>query len=119
MSTAKPHGMLSPEERAEREAKLPRWARWELDRLRANARYDEKRMSDQITPKTVVWAEPYGSPPRPLGEVGQAIRFAKDPDDHHGYIDVKMQEDGMLEIHGADTLHVIPWVTNVVKIGLR
>lgn len=102
-----------------REARLPVWARRELEHLRQRLREAESsareaRLATGPEDSDVI-LDPYDTTPIRLGK-GTRIRFllsGGDPLRH--YVDVRVSR-GELDVLGGDTLAVIPWASNVVKV---
>jgi hypothetical protein len=108
MMTGKPEHDLS---------KIPKWARQEIERLRA----DNEAMAARLAAgpgDSDVFADPYSDVKRPLGR-GTMIEFG-DKDSEHGAWDVSLQ-DGELHVtlhslRAAGTAAVIPWSSTSVRV---
>ena len=98
------------------EKKLPQWAQWELERLRATIEHNEAALAAAIgSTKTRVEVNPYASH---MGidhhcfiPENETIRF------HFGkhYIDVKI-DGGALNVMADDQIEVRPRASNVVWV---
>jgi hypothetical protein len=104
---------------ADREARLPVWARRELQQLRQSLQEAETALSGTLQ-EGDGYANPYGEFPRPVVEKGGTVRFPLDGRpirETLDWIDVRLR-DGELEIMGAVTLLVRPQASNVVGVQI-
>jgi hypothetical protein len=109
-----------------REARLPVWARVELDRLRRVAE-DARRERDEARLLTAperssALLDPWADIPVGLGEKAR-VRFVLGADDGRQWLDVHVVHDyvtgrSAVEVMGGDTLTVRPQSGNVVVVGL-
>lgn len=99
-----------------REARLPKWARQELDRLRRKLRDQERRLTpDPTNGKAVVFTDHYDNP-RPVAELGEWVRFYLDDEKDRNYIDVRVNTHGEMQLMGSDSLMVRCQASNTAAV---
>lgn len=105
-----------------REAKLPRWARDELDRLRRELR-DLREETDASRPDSRVFLDPYHTRV-PLGP-DPHIRWVLDPNDSDDWIDVDfadvgrgptIRQQGCVRLRSGHSLAVYPEGANGIRV---
>lgn len=108
------------QQKAERIAKLPKWARQEIERLEKNvAHYIAQLVAGDEDSDT--FANPHSTAKRPLGR-GTSIEFVlgQDKRGHDLAIRVRTESlrDGtaMLDVSGSDGLNVLPRASNRIEI---
>lgn len=94
-------------------SKLPKWARQEIERLRADLAYTQEKLSAGPADSDT-FADPYSNAPRPLG-CGTAIEF-RFGNDWSQKFQARLIGD-KLQINAGNTLVVFPHASNVVSIG--
>lgn len=104
-----------------REAKLPKWAQAELDRLRNSLqrlRDDFEEYADDTMPEDVsAVVNPYDEHPRPAARERETVRFLLDGLDGYRWIDVKVT-GREVEVMGSTGLRIVPHVTNRLALSL-
>lgn len=112
----------------DREARLPKWARDELAKVRrdveaARAEAATARAENPPHEHQSAWLDAYPDDPFPLPvRRRQAVIFTEpgqSPEDRfdQSMIEVRSIEDGWFEITGVlGALHVRPWVSNVIRV---
>lgn len=110
---------------AAREAKLPTWARAELEALRARVAdlegqlADARRVTDLGPDGTNTVLEPYAEPPTPLMPDSHIRFYAGFNGKERAYISAQLQNvDGVpfLRLRSNDRLAVVPESANVVRL---
>lgn len=96
-------------------SKLPKWAQNEIERLQHNLDSAHKRLAAGPEDSDT-FADPYYDTPRPLG-CGTAIEFRVGPDWNQKFQARLIGEK--LQIHGGDTIVVLPHASNVVSLELK
>lgn len=93
-------------------SKLPKWAQQELEMLRKNLAYWQKRaLAGPDDSNTVL--EPYAKGGRPLG-TDVTVRFLLP----NGWIDART-EDGRVLVRSSHQLVTLPHVTNTIYLEVR
>lgn len=97
--------------------RIPKWARTEIERLRADNAYLSEKLAAGPADSDV-FADPYNETPRPLGR-GTIIEFG-DKDSAGGAWNVELRDGELrvslrsLRLQGA--VAVIPWSSSSVRI---
>jgi hypothetical protein len=104
-------------------AKLPRWARMEIERLTRNEEYYIAKLKEGPEDSDT-FADPYSAAKRPLGR-GTTIEFVLGQDEFGLDLRIRArtetQHDGTvyLDVNGSDGLVVQPRASNSVEIRTR
>lgn len=108
--------IVTPQQRLEREAKLPKWARDELGRLRRDLEHERERLA-QGPEDSDTFADPYSDTPRPLGRKAHIeFRFAE-REGVQCYIDHDHNGKPFLYVYGTGIyLAVEPSSANTLRI---
>jgi hypothetical protein len=114
----------------EKLARLPIWARHEIQRLEGNLASAEAEVSAlkgvpvEHDPRPVIaWADPYSSEPRPVARDRDIIRFYPSRVDTRSYVDLRWKSEfggtsAHLEIRSSECMILQPWSSNVVRLFL-
>lgn len=106
----------------QREERLPRWARDELDKLRRRVLTLETALGEIPAAEATAWVDRY-TDPRPVGYRHDRITFSSDPDTRLPWIDVRLlgetESTVEVEIMASGPLTIAPQVTNVVRLEAR
>jgi hypothetical protein len=95
----------------EQMARLPAYARREIERLRADLADATKRLGAGPEDSDT-FADPYRDQPRPLGR-GTPIQFGADD---LANFNVRLDKDGALKIQSSDPIVIAPGAANTVRI---
>ena len=94
-------------------ARLPKWARDRIDVLQRDLAYANERLAEGPAGSDT-FADPYATPPRPLG-TGTMIQFGSGDESFKVHF-----EDGQLcvsfQAMGPRDLAVLPWSANSVRL---
>lgn len=104
----------------EQEARLPVYARREVERLRrdlAEARADAALRVEHEA-GAGAWVNPYGAFPRAVAGRYERVRFAKELDARR-WLDVHRDSAGLFEVMVSGGLTIHPQVSNVIRIEVR
>lgn len=106
-------------------SKLPKFARDRIAVLTRDLAYANAKLAEGPE-NNLAWAEPFSDAPRPLGDQPH-VRIQVPRPEHHlstgdqdsrFNIDVRLLEDGTVEVHGSHNLSVMPRSSNVVRLRL-
>lgn len=108
---------VTPEQREQRLARLPRWARMELDRLQRDLDHAHAQLAAGPEDSDT-FVHTYSEPDRPLG-TAPSIRFAFDGagSEARSYVEVRLVR-GRVEVRGSGSIDVRPEGSNGLTIGL-
>jgi hypothetical protein len=103
----------------EREAKLPKWAREELESQRSARRLAEKKLKDHLrtVEPTRIWYGSFDNPVYVPEDRGyQNIHFTHEGSDGYGEIQVRINRQGLLEINGGHQLVIEMQSSNCFQV---
>lgn len=107
-----------------REARLPKWAQAELDRLRREVtriREDFEEYADATLDPNVhdVVTGAYNEHPKPVASAGEDVRFYLSGCGGHRWIDVRVNPgEPTLRVMASSGLRIEPHVTNHLTLSL-
>lgn len=104
-----------------REERLPKWAQQEIDKLRRDLKYAERKLGTGPG-NSNTFTDPHADVQRPLGK-SPTVRFwfTEDREHNHShYIDVRIVDDGprdpYLQVMAGHTLGITPQSSNVIRV---
>jgi len=98
-------------------SKLPKWARHEIEKLRANVEwYKEKANQVQGKSETNVFLSNGVDDAIPLPKDSRIIFATDNKKRQYEQLHVQILDEG-IEIHGSDTLKITPHASNTIFVG--